>query len=307
MIVQAREQHPNLGVRAHLRRRLQRAQRVVHASGVHGCDAGALEQGRIVGHRRQALVEQKRRLVRASLRQRAPAPRLEAAAHVLAARGARGALARGLAEPLAGPRELPRGIEADRVVGQRGDVRGGARDHDGGLRRGRADQGPPGGGAHGEESRDQDRKRETGGDGDRHADGPQRGGSSRKSGCPYSTGWPFSTRTFRMRPAAFDSISFISFIASMMQRIWPSFTTSPSLRKSGTWTTAPVSSVARLVPPCAVSPRRPGSVLAMASSTKFGTSTVVGTPSMYRTSTSVFSFRYSRASPTSSADSETCS
>jgi len=124
MIVQAREQHPNLGVRAHPRRRLQRAQRVVHASGVHGCDAGALEEGRIVGHRRQALAEQKRRLVRASLRQRAPAPRLEAAAHVLAARGARGALAGGLAEPLAGPRELPRGIEADRVVGQPGDVRG---------------------------------------------------------------------------------------------------------------------------------------------------------------------------------------
>src|SRR5207253_2408663 len=40
---------------------------------------------------------------------------------------------------------------------------------------------------------------------------------------------------------------------------------------------------------------------------KSGTSTVVGTPSMYRTSTSVFSLRYARASPTSSADSETCS
>src|SRR5215470_2080463 len=84
-------------------------------------------------------------------------------------------------------------------------------------------------------------------------------------------------------------------------------TTSPSLRNSGTWTTAPVSSVAGLVPPWAVSPRTPGSVRAIASSTKFGSSTAAGEPVMYRTSTSVFSFRYSRASPTSSADSETCS
>ena len=34
-----------------------------------------------------------------------------------------------------------------------------------------------------------------------------------------------------MRPAALASISFISFIASMMQRIWPSFTMSPSWTK----------------------------------------------------------------------------
>src|SRR4029453_2346518 len=38
------------------------------------------------------------------------------------------------------------------------------------------------------------------------------------------------------------------------------FTTSPSLRKSGTCTTAPVSKVAGLLPPCAVSPRTPRSV-----------------------------------------------
>src|SRR5213078_4443000 len=44
-------------------------------------------------------------------------------------------------------------------------------------------------------------------------------------------------------------------------------TMSPSLRNSGTSTTAPVSSVAGFVPPCAVSPRTPGSVLATASST----------------------------------------
>src|SRR2546427_134352 len=54
------------------------------------------------------------------------------------------------------------------------------------------------------------------------------------------------------------------------------FTMSPSLRKSGTKTTAPVSSVAGFVPPCAVSPRTPGSVLAIASSTKFGSSTATG-------------------------------
>src|SRR5262249_13068269 len=84
-------------------------------------------------------------------------------------------------------------------------------------------------------------------------------------------------------------------------------TTSPSLRNNGTWTTAPVSSVAGLVPPWAVSPRTPGSVRAIASSTKFGSSTAAGEPAMYRTSTSEFSLRYSRASPTSSADSETCS
>src|SRR5690242_870964 len=58
------------------------------------------------------------------------------------------------------------------------------------------------------------------------------------------------------------------------------FTTSPSFRKSGTCTTAPVSSVAGFVPPWAVSPRTPGSVRAIASSTKLGSSTVVGAPSM---------------------------
>src|SRR5262245_33627162 len=58
------------------------------------------------------------------------------------------------------------------------------------------------------------------------------------------------------------------------------FTTSPSLRNSGTWTTAPVSSVAGFVPPWAVSPRTPGSVRAIASSTKFGSSTAAGEPSI---------------------------
>src|SRR5581483_12067200 len=82
------------------------------------------------------------------------------------------------------------------------------------------------------------------------------------------------------------------------------FTTSPSFRKSGTWTTAPVSSVAGFVPPSAVSPRIPGSVLTICSSMKLGSSTETGLSLMNRISTSVFSLRKSRASPTSSAESE---
>ena len=42
------------------------------------------------------------------------------------------------------------------------------------------------------------------------------------SGWPYSTGWPFSTRIALTTPALSDSISFISFIASMMQSVSPS-------------------------------------------------------------------------------------
>src|ERR687888_234212 len=53
-------------------------------------------------------------------------------------------------------------------------------------------------------------------------------GSMRNNGWPYSTAWPFSTRIFTTRPATLASISFMSFIASMMQTIWPSLTTSPS-------------------------------------------------------------------------------
>jgi len=56
----------------------------------------------------------------------------------------------------------------------------------------------------------------------------QPAGSIRNRGCPYSTACPFSTRIFAMRPPTFASISFMSFIASMMQTICPSFTTSPS-------------------------------------------------------------------------------
>src|SRR5688500_19442613 len=47
---------------------------------------------------------------------------------------------------------------------------------------------------------------------------------------------------------------------------------------SGTRTTAPVSSVAGLPPPPEVSPRTPGSVSTIFSSTKFGGCTAIGTP-----------------------------
>src|SRR5713101_5804804 len=80
------------------------------------------------------------------------------------------------------------------------------------------------------------------------------------------------------------------------------FTTSPGLRNRGTWTTAPVSRVAGFEPPEAVSPRIPGSVLAICSSMKLGSSTVTGLSLMKRISTSMFSLRKARASPTSSAD-----
>ncbi len=46
-------------------------------------------------------------------------------------------------------------------------------------------------------------------------------GSTRKSTCPYSTGWAFSTRISTMVPSTSLSSSFMSFIASMMQRVSP--------------------------------------------------------------------------------------
>src|SRR5512134_1986780 len=55
--------------------------------------------------------------------------------------------------------------------------------------------------------------------------------------------------------------------------------------------TAPVSRVAGLDPPDAVSPRTPGSVLAIASSTNIGTSMFMGDPLWYRTLISMFSLR----------------
>src|SRR5581483_4196737 len=83
--------------------------------------------------------------------------------------------------------------------------------------------------------------------------------------------------------------------------------TSPSSMNRGTWTTAPVSSVAGFEPPDAVSPRRPGSVRTTASSTKFGTSTPTGSPLMSRTSTSMVSLSQFAASPTTAGSSAICS
>ena len=47
------------------------------------------------------------------------------------------------------------------------------------------------------------------------------------SGIPYSTDWPFSIKMALTVPSNSDSISFMSFMASMMQRIWPFCTTEP--------------------------------------------------------------------------------
>src|SRR5688572_1154609 len=50
-----------------------------------------------------------------------------------------------------------------------------------------------------------------------------------KSFSPYSTGCPFCGKTLTMVPSMSDSISFISFIASMMQRTLPLEMRSPGL------------------------------------------------------------------------------
>src|SRR5215207_3550120 len=66
----------------------------------------------------------------------------------------------------------------------------------------------------------------------------------------------------------------------------------PSSMKSGTCTVAPVSRVAGLVPPVAVSPRMPGAVRVTVSSTKEGSSTVMTRSLWTRPSHSIPSFRY---------------
>ena len=48
------------------------------------------------------------------------------------------------------------------------------------------------------------------------------------SGWPNSTGWPFSTRIALTTPDLSASISFISFIASMMQSVSPACTVWPT-------------------------------------------------------------------------------
>src|SRR5919202_1309188 len=82
---------------------------------------------------------------------------------------------------------------------------------------------------------------------------------------------------------------------------------SPVLTNNGTWMTLPVSSVAGLVPPVAVSPLKPGSVLVTSSTTLSGRSTPTGSPSYISTSSSMPSFRYSTASPSWAPESGNCS
>src|SRR5829696_2564122 len=84
-------------------------------------------------------------------------------------------------------------------------------------------------------------------------------------------------------------------------------TRSPTLTKSGTCTTTPVSSVAGLLPPVAVSPLRPGSVSATSRSTCAGGSTLTTSPSAESTLTVPFGTMYPSASPTASRETASCS
>jgi PAS domain S-box-containing protein len=77
------------------------------------------------------------------------------------------------------------------------------------------------------------------------------------------------------------------------------FTFSPSLMKSGTRISSPVSSVAAFVtPPLAVSPRTPGSVCVTVSSTMGGNCRPMGRPLNFCTCTMALSASSSRSSPT---------
>ena len=53
----------------------------------------------------------------------------------------------------------------------------------------------------------------------------------RNNGCPYSTTSSLFTRIASITPSYSLSISFISFIASIMPSTWPFFTVSPSFTK----------------------------------------------------------------------------
>ena len=56
------------------------------------------------------------------------------------------------------------------------------------------------------------------------------------SRSPYCTGLPFSTYALTISPSYSDVISFISFIASMMQSTWSFFTRCPtSTNDGGAW------------------------------------------------------------------------
>ena len=70
----------------------------------------------------------------------------------------------------------------------------------------------------------------TGEEAGRSANGwlPGTGQAMTTSGWPNSTGWPFSTRICFTTPLLSDSISFMSFIASMMHSVSPACTVSPT-------------------------------------------------------------------------------
>ena len=76
-------------------------------------------------------------------------------------------------------------------------------------------------------------------------------------------------------------------------------TFSPSPMNSGTWISAPVSTVAGFVPAFERLPCRPGSVCVTVRTTDAGSSTESGWPSWNETMQSVPSSRYFALSPTS--------
>ena len=82
---------------------------------------------------------------------------------------------------------------------------------------------------------------------------------------------------------------------------------SPSLRNSGTFTTAPVSSLAGLEPPVTVSPRAPGSVSTIFSSAKIGGVTCSGMPFHSNTLQLSCSLSHFAASPTLILSAVSCS
>src|SRR5262249_8128016 len=82
---------------------------------------------------------------------------------------------------------------------------------------------------------------------------------------------------------------------------------SPTLTNSGTWTTAPVSSVAGFVTFETVSPLTPGSVSVTSRTTDAGKSTPVGLPPTNSTCTDDEGWRNGRASSTVARGSGRCS
>ncbi|OGR83936.1 MAG: hypothetical protein A2636_06730 [Elusimicrobia bacterium RIFCSPHIGHO2_01_FULL_64_10] len=62
---------------------------------------------------------------------------------------------------------------------------------------------------------------------------PYVAGSTWKSSWPLDTGLPFSARIFTILPRHSDLISFMTFMASTMQRVPAASMRSPSLTKGG--------------------------------------------------------------------------